>query len=180
MSQYADAKFVLSANAPEHFRREDVRKYLISNKERFAKIRKFSLTANEDRSWTIFNHMHTIQKDDPSASAKDCEKTLTVLLDLSLQGIRRLNLTIRLKDKRYKDQLKKYKDVFVNVLDNVKSGRQTNVFGEFSAITPHATDEWADATVRGCGFGTAGVINLDALMHAIREVDDHFTMARHR
>jgi len=167
-------------NVAEQVRREDVRKYLISNKERFSEVCKFKLTADEELSWTIFNHLHTIQRDDTSATEDECRRTLIALLELSLQGVKRLSHTSRLKAAPYKDQLSKYRKAFTGVLGNTRAKKQTNLHSEFSAITPHPSDEWADASVRGTGFGSAEVMTLDTLMHASREIDDQLTHARYR
>lgn len=168
-----------SDHVAEHVRREDVRKYLISNKKRFAAFQKFNLNSKLEWSLTVFNHLHTIQRGDPSASAADCKKTLIALLDLSLQGVRRLNHMRRLRGKSYQGQLQKYRTAFTTVLNRINDDQNSEIHREFMAITPDATDEWADATVRGLGFGNAGVIDLGALIHAIREVDDLYTMARY-
>lgn len=167
-------------NVAEQVRREDVRRYLISNKERFSEVCKFKLTADEELSWTIFNHLHTIQRDDTSTTEDDCRRTLIALLELSLQGVKRLSHTSRLTAAPYKDQLSKYRRAFTSVLRNTKAKQRANLHSEFSAITPHPSDEWADASVRGTGFGSAQVITLDALMHASREVHDQLTHARYR
>lgn len=163
----------------EHVRRENIKKYLVSNKERFANIRKFRLSFDRGKATTVDNHLYTIQRDDFSASADECKETLIALLNLALQGVNRLSRMTKFRNKDYKEQLSLYKTAFTQILDRVSGGNEPESSREFMAIEPHPGDDWIDPEVRAIGFGSAGVLNLGGIKYAIEQIDDLYVFARH-
>ena len=163
----------------EQVRRENIRKYLVSNRERFATIRKFRLSFEVERATTVYNYLYTIQRGDFSATADECQTTLITLLDLALQGVNRLSRMTKFRNKDYKEQLTFYKAAFSRILDRVSSGDDPDSSREFMAIEPHPSDDWIDPEVRGIPFGSAEVLNLGAIKFAIQQIDDLYVLTRH-
>jgi len=164
----------------EHIRRENVGKFLVSNKQRFGAIQKFRLTAGEDEARHIRDYLFTIQRRDQSATEEDCHKTLVALVDLAFAGTTLLARMTRFRAPGYRDQCLKYRAVFSRLRDRLRKDEDINPHEEFRTIEPNAHDPWIDAAVRGQGFGRARVVSLDGLMFALREVSDHKFEARDR
>lgn len=164
----------------EHIRRESVRKFLVSNKERFAAIQKFQLRAGYDESRQIRDYLFTIQRLDRSATEADCKKTLMALVNLALAGTGLLRRMKRFKAPKYREQCLVYQAMLVRLRDRLKEDEEVNVHDALRTIEPVPDDPWVDAGVRGHGFGRGRVINLDGLMFAMRQVSDHRFDARDR
>jgi hypothetical protein len=167
-------------NVAEYVHLEDIRKYLISNKKRFTAIRKFRLTADLEAAWTFRNYLHTIQRGDGSVSEEDCKATLLALVELALQGIRRLSGMAVFSAAKYRSQLAKHRTAFTNIRSRLHAGDDADVVREFMAVTPDPNDKWCDPRVRGRPFGTAGIVTLSGLIHATRQVNDRLLEARLR
>lgn len=165
----------------ESARRMDVRKYLISNKRRFRAINKFHLAVTGDWARTVYNFLHTIQKDDVSASEADCIQALRSLLRLGLQSVRRLAAMGNFRDKDNKEMLGKYKLAFESIQQRVKCNRRPyNVNVELMGVRNTSSNRWLDARLRSQPIGGAKAINLGAILRALRDTADVTHSARMR
>lgn len=165
----------------ERVRRKNVVHYLISNKERFEAIVSFELSRRSvNRAEVVRDYLHTIQSQDASVDAADCDQVFSKILDLALSGLTSLSRMIEMRTPSRRSLIAGYRSAFRNMERAVENNTDVNVFQVRQDMAKQEAEPWDDAYVRGTPFGHAKVISLDALLAAMDQVADLRTELRYK
>jgi hypothetical protein len=146
------------------FRLDDVRKFLVSNRQRFREIQKSNLS---NIGPALVDKICTVQETDLAVRDDECERTMLALVAMGVAGIARLRRMTRFRAQNYQQQLKQYVDAFRRVGKVIQDDRHGSIRAEFAKIAPDAVDKWADAAIRGTRFGSPDGVRLDQLIYGL-------------
>lgn len=161
------------SNETEHLLRLNVKKFLISNKERFETLKHFTLNQKRKKTDEVFNVLYQIQKYDQSVDLQDCDDAFKKVLYLASDGLNRLSKSKEMQTPVRKAIIRAYREAYNSIKNQVQRKKSTNIYQTLRSVEKvKGGDLWDDATVRGQSFGEAKLISLDSLHAAMYDIEN--------